>query len=157
MSRLRPDAALVERFTRDLAALGAVEGPLTVAVSGGPDSLALLLLTAAGPMPVLAATVDHRLRAENAGEAAFVADTCRDLGVAHEILPVTVERDGDGLQAAARHARYAALAGWMDRHGATVLLTAHHADDQAETLLMRLQRGSGVRGLAGIRARGGLP
>jgi tRNA(Ile)-lysidine synthase len=157
MSRLRPDAALIERFTRDLAALGAVEGPLALAVSGGPDSLGLLLLAAAGPMPVLAATVDHQLRAESAGEAAFVAGVCRELGVLHETLAVTVAREGDGLQAAARQARYAVLAAWMDRQGATALLSAHHADDQAETLLMRLQRGSGVGGLAGVRARAGLP
>ncbi|HEY0311746.1 MAG TPA: tRNA lysidine(34) synthetase TilS [Allosphingosinicella sp.] len=157
MTRLRPDPALLERFTRDLAALGAVEGPLAVAVSGGPDSLALLLLAAAGPMRVLAATVDHQLRAESPAEAAFVAGVCRALGVPHATLTVAVTRDGDGLQAAARQARYAALAPWMDRQGATALLTAHHADDQAETLLMRLQRGSGVGGLAGVRARGGLP
>jgi tRNA(Ile)-lysidine synthase len=158
MPRLRPDAALVERFVRDLAALAAVEGPLAVAVSGGPDSLALLLLlAAAGPVPVLAATVDHGLRAESAGEAASVGEVCGELGVAHETLTVTVAREGEGLQAAARQARYAALAAWMERHGATALLTAHHADDQAETLLMRLQRGSGVGGLAGVRARGSLP
>lgn len=157
MSRLRPVAALVERFTRDLAALGVVEAPLAVAVSGGPDSLALLLLAAAGPVPVLAATVDHGLRRESAGEAAFVAEACRELEVSHETLTVAVQRDGEGLQAAARQARYTALTTWMDRHGASALLTAHHADDQAETLLMRLQRGSGVGGLAGVRARGGLP
>jgi tRNA(Ile)-lysidine synthase len=156
MSRLRPDPALVDRFARDMAVL-APDGPYALAVSGGPDSLALLLLAAAAGTPVLAATVDHGLRPESAGEAGFVAELCGELGVPHEILAVSVGTSGTGLQAAARQARYAALAAWMDRHAVPTLLTAHHADDQAETLLMRLQRGSGVGGLAGVRARGGLP
>ncbi|MFL6858420.1 MAG: tRNA lysidine(34) synthetase TilS [Allosphingosinicella sp.] len=145
----------VHRFARDLAALvPAPAGPLAVAVSGGPDSLALLLLAeAAFPGRVRAATVDHRLRPESAGEAAFVARICADRGIPHDILDASVARAGEGLQAAAREARYAVLTAWMRERGLAWLLTAHHADDQAETLLMRLNRGSGVAGLAGIRAR----
>src|SRR3954470_18025742 len=149
----------VHRFARDLAALvPAPAGPLAVAVSGGPDSLALLLLAeAAFPGRVRAATVDHRLRPESAGEAAFVARICADRGVPHDILEASVARAGEGLQAAAREARYAALAAWMRERGLAWLLTAHHGDDQAETLLMRLNRGSGVAGLAGVRGEGGVP
>ncbi|HEX8375783.1 MAG TPA: tRNA lysidine(34) synthetase TilS, partial [Geminicoccaceae bacterium] len=68
-----------------------------------------------------------------------------------------VEPAGEGLQAAARAARYCALAEWMDRQGLSTLLTGHHCDDQAETLLMRLNRGSGVAGLAGVRAAAPVP
>jgi tRNA(Ile)-lysidine synthase len=145
----------IDRFRRDLVRLAAVPERLGVAVSGGPDSLALLLLShAAFPGQVRAATVDHGLRAESAAEADLVAGICAELGVPHRRLAVRVAGAGDGLQAAAREMRYAALAGWMEEEGIGLLLTAHHADDQAETLLMRLNRGSGVGGLAGVRPAG---
>lgn len=153
-----PPPELVQRFRRDLEAIAGPVDALAVAVSGGPDSLALLLLAqAAFPGSVHAATVDHGLRPESAAEAAAVARLCEALGVPHKILPVRVERSGEGLQAAAREARYAALADWMAGEGIAMLLTAHHSDDQAETLLMRLNRGSGVAGLAGVRAAGPVP
>jgi tRNA(Ile)-lysidine synthase len=146
-------AAFVERFRADLAALGPVRTPLGIAFSGGPDSLALLLLAAAAfPGAVRAATVDHGLREGSAAEAALAARICESLGVPHRILEVSVST-GASVQAQAREARYRALAGWMDAEGVSTLLTAHHLDDQAETLLMRLLRGAGVAGLAGIRAR----
>ena len=126
-------------------------GELGLAVSGGPDSLALLLLAAkARPGRVRAATVDHGLRAESTGEAAMVAARCAKIGVPHEVLRVEVET-GSSLQARARAARYEALCAWAGRRGLTAIATGHHADDQAETLLMRLARGSGVGGLSGIR------
>jgi tRNA(Ile)-lysidine synthase len=148
------DPCLVDRFAGGLAALpGGETGLLGVAISGGPDSLALLLLAeAAAPGRVRAATVDHGLRAESGDEAAFVAGLCESRGIAHAILPVEVTRAKRGLQAAAREARYTALGEWMRRERIGTLLTAHHADDQAETLLMRLNRGAGLGGLAGIRA-----
>jgi tRNA(Ile)-lysidine synthase len=153
-----PPAELVERFRCDLEALVPSPGTLAIAVSGGPDSLALLLLAhAAYPGRVRAATVDHGLRAEAAAEAAAVAALCGTLGIPHRILAAVVEPVGEGLQAAARRARYAALAEWMDEEGLDLLLTAHHADDQAETLLMRLNRGSGVAGLAAVRGTGAVP
>lgn len=127
-----------------------------IAVSGGPDSLALLLLAqAAMPGRIEAATVDHGLRPESADEAAMVANVCRGLGVEHATLHVDLAEGN--LQDAARSARYAALEGWACARGLDALATAHHADDQAETLLMRLNRASGVAGLAGVRARTHVP
>jgi tRNA(Ile)-lysidine synthase len=129
---------------------------LGVAVSGGPDSMALLLLAAAAlPGKVEAATVDHGLRPDSADEARMVADVCGALGIPHAILTVTLARGN--LQSEARAARYAAFTGWLGDRSLSALATAHHADDQAETLLMRLNRASGVAGLAGVRARGVVP
>lgn len=141
-----------QRFRRDFEALGGSPERIGVAVSGGADSLALLLLAAAAfPGRVAAATVDHKLRSESALEALHVEDICARIGCPHSILEVDVPDGPGGLQAEARSARYRALAGWAGSRALTHLATAHHADDQAETLLMRLQRGSGVGGLSGIR------
>jgi tRNA(Ile)-lysidine synthase len=120
----------------------------------------LLLAHAALPGRVEAATVDHRLRAESGWEALHVEDLCERLGCPHAILSLPAAPGPANLQAAARDARYRALAGWAGERRLGAVLTAHHADDQAETLLMRLRRGSGVGGLAGIRPAqriGGLP
>jgi tRNA(Ile)-lysidine synthase len=147
-----PDPDLVDRFRKDLAALTGQADRVAVAFSGGPDSLALLLLArSALPGRVAAATVDHALRPESAAEAAHAAALCQALQIPHATLRVKVQPSPGGLQAAAREARYCALAEWMKEEELTLLLTGHHLDDQAETLLMRLLRGSGVGGLAGIR------
>lgn len=151
-----PDPQLTARFTADLAALWSGTGRLGLAVSGGPDSLALLLLArAALPDRIAAATVDHGLRPEAAQEADMVARVCASLDVPHRTLRVEVP--AGNVQSQARAARYAALAEWMEAEGLEALATAHHADDQAETLLLRLNRGSGASGLAGVRARGLVP
>ncbi|MFT4055224.1 MAG: tRNA lysidine(34) synthetase TilS [Novosphingobium sp.] len=153
--------AEIERFRVDLASIWADRirdeaARLGVAVSGGPDSLGLLLLAhEVLPGRVEAATVDHGLRPESAEEAADVARICAGLGVPHTTL--TVEVASGNVQAEARLARYAAMAGWATERGIAALATAHHADDQAETLLMRLNRASGVAGLAGARGRGRVP
>lgn len=156
-----PSPELTARFAADLGRLLPAFGPrgrgrLGLAVSGGPDSTALLLLAAAAfPGRVEAATVDHRLRSESAREASDVAAICAGLGVPHAVLEVEVPKGN--LQAEARQARYAALADWIMTNGLDALATAHHADDQAETLLLRLNRASGVAGLAGARACGKVP
>ena len=153
-----PAAALVDRFRADCETLLgrplAAGGRLALAVSGGPDSMALLVLAhAAFPSGTIVATVDHALRPESAAEAAIVAAYCATIGVPHAILRPAQPIAGASLQAQARIARYALLASWAAGEAAVALLTAHHADDQAETFLMRAARGSGLAGLAGVRAR----
>ncbi|WP_341204457.1 tRNA lysidine(34) synthetase TilS [uncultured Sphingomonas sp.] len=152
------DRAAVERFGGDLAHVlgGAVppDAPIALAVSGGPDSMAMLALAAAAfPGQVHAATVDHRLRAAAAAEARMVAAWCANAGVPHTTLVVAEPIGSGSVQARARAVRYELLLRWAAEIGASCLATAHHADDQAETFLMRAARGSGVAGLAGIRAR----
>jgi len=150
-----PDAALVERFSDELRALVGSDARVGVAVSGGPDSLALLLLAAAAmPGRVESATVDHGLRPEAHEEAAMVAEVCERLGLPHVTLTARwSEAPKTAIQERARQQRYLLLGYWAEERGLDALATAHHADDQAETLLMRLARGSGVRGLAGMRPR----
>lgn len=126
-----------------------------LAVSGGPDSLALLLLAhAVFPDRIKAATVDHGLRTEAAAEARFVGEICANLGIPHDILVPDIPITGN-LQSSARTARYALLQNWAGQAGCDLIATAHHADDQLETMLLRLVRGSGVDGLAGVRPRNG--
>jgi tRNA(Ile)-lysidine synthase len=137
-------------FTKWAGAAGVL-----LAVSGGPDSLALLLLAAAwsrdGGAPVFAATVDHELRPEAADEAAYVGTLCAAQSVPHAVLTWVGPHPKTRIQELAREARYRLLGDHARSVGADVLMTAHHADDQAETILFRLLHGSGVTGLAGIR------
>jgi tRNA(Ile)-lysidine synthase len=151
-----PPPELVARFSEALERLWPEGGKLGLAVSGGPDSMAMLLLAeAAIPGQFEVATVDHGLRSDSAGECAMVAQVCGARAVPCEVLQVKVA--GGNLQAEARRARYDALAEWAKRRGLSAIATAHHADDQAETLLMRLNRGSGLTGLAGVREHGAVP
>jgi tRNA(Ile)-lysidine synthase len=154
-----PDAALLDRFRSDLDALSGAGERIGVAVSGGPDSLALLLLAAAArPGRIEAATVDHGLRPDSADEAEFVASISRQLGVPHATLTAQWEnKPASAIQERGREERYRLLEAWMADRALDVLVTAHHADDQAETILMRLNRGSGLRGLAGMRAKAQIP
>ncbi|HLL29253.1 MAG TPA: tRNA lysidine(34) synthetase TilS [Xanthobacteraceae bacterium] len=130
-----------------------------LAVSGGPDSTALLWLAARwratqsdGPM-LVAATIDHRLRREAKKEAAAVAKLARKLQIPHYTLAWSGAKPKTGLQEAARSARYSLLLGLARKVGADAIATAHTRDDQAETILHRIGRGSGIGGLAGIRRR----
>ncbi len=143
-------AELAQRFRQALQRLNPRGERIGLAVSGGPDSMAMLLLAqAAIPGAFEVATVNHGLRAEAAGECALVATACAALGVPCTVLEVALQPGN--VQAMARAARYAALCGWADRAGLPLVATAHHVDDQAETLLMRLNRGSGVAGLSGVQ------
>lgn len=130
---------------------------VVLAVSGGPDSMALMRLAAelraAGPLvPVTVATVDHGLRAESRAEAETVAGWSGACGFPHRLLTWTGAKPRTGLQEAAREARYRLLADAAKELGASHVLTAHTLDDQAETVLMRIARGTGVGGLGGMRA-----
>lgn len=156
------------QLSSDRAALGALLTEATralvgndpaarfgVAVSGGPDSMALVLLAArAFPGRVAAVTVDHQLRAASADEAAMVADWCAGQAISHAILTPDAPVEGN-VQAWARAMRYRVIERWRAGRGIDWIMTGHHADDQLETMLMRLNRGSGVAGLAGVRGRSG--
>lgn len=130
-------------------------GHVLIAVSGGPDSMALMgLLARWGALrdvTISVATVDHGFRPEARAEAEFVARIADDLGLACTILTREGPVPDSGLQEAAREARYDLLYGCARAIGARALVTAHHADDQAETVLMRLCHASGPGGLAGMR------
>lgn len=131
---------------------------VALAVSGGPDSLALMAMAArwreqstAGPR-LLVLSVDHGLRTSSGEEVARVCELADTLGLEAVALKWEGEKPDSGLQAAARAARYRLMGEAMRRRGTDTLLTAHHMDDQAETILMRMAHGSGLTGLAGMTA-----
>ncbi|MGC3995698.1 MAG: tRNA lysidine(34) synthetase TilS [Propionicimonas sp.] len=134
-----------------------LDAPAVVACSGGPDSLALAAAAAVVArrtgQAVRAAVVDHGLQDGSAAQASLVVDQLSGLGLAAQVLTVAVEPAGDGVEAAARRARYAAL----EAHAAPdeLVLLGHTLDDQAETVLLGLARGSGTRSLAGMPDRRG--
>jgi tRNA(Ile)-lysidine synthase len=127
-----------------------------LAVSGGPDSLALLVLFQAWQreyaphLPYCVATVNHGLRPESGEEALKVRDLCKPFSPRHDILVWEGFKPSRGLQNAARKARYQLLMQHAQSHELTHIITAHTADDQVETILMRLGRSTGISGLAGI-------
>ncbi|MFN3938380.1 MAG: tRNA lysidine(34) synthetase TilS [Gemmobacter sp.] len=148
-----------DRTLRELLAAGLQPDPparIGVAVSGGSDSMALLHLMAeaaqdGGPKPA-AVTVDHHLRHGSGAETAAVARACAGLGLEHAVLHWRWDGRGN-LEASARSGRMAALADWARAQGIEAVALAHTLDDQAETVLMRLARGSGVDGLAAMQPR----
>ncbi len=145
-------------FSSLMADFGPFERPpaLAVAVSGGADSMALACLAQdwAGSHggSIQALTVDHGLRKESRAEARQVGRWLAARGIAHTILTWRGDKPSAGIQAAAREGRYALLENWCRNKGVLHLLLAHHLEDQAETFLLRLGRGSGLAGLAGMAA-----
>ena len=143
-------------FLKVMTALGPFEAApvLAVAVSGGPDSLALALLaktwTDERGGSLTALTVDHGLRPESATEARQVGRWLRARHIPHRILRWEGPKPGSALQAEARGARYALLSGWCRARGILHLLVGHQREDQAETVLLRLERSSGLDGLAAM-------
>jgi tRNA(Ile)-lysidine synthetase-like protein len=150
--------SLIDRFRRHLAELAPVPGPALVAVSGGPDSLALLDLLAATSgdhaLDLVVAHVDHGIGEQSAVVAARVREAAVKYSVPFEIERLALGRSA--TETTAREARYRALGVMAGRVGARTIALAHHADDQAETVLMRLLRGSGPAGLAAMQPRPGI-
>ncbi|MCW2236540.1 tRNA lysidine(34) synthetase TilS [Azospirillum canadense] len=158
-----PSPVSPDEFAARMARLGGFESAprLAVGVSGGADSLGLVLLAhewARGQGgSVLGLTVDHGLRPESSDEAERVGQWLADRGIAHAVLHWDGDKPKTGIQAAARAARHRLLAERCRDEGILHLALAHHRDDQAETVLLRLARGSGIDGLAGmapVRAAG---
>ncbi len=142
------------RFSGAVAQLsGGDWSKLGLAVSGGPDSIALMLLAhAAFPGKIHVACVDHGLRPESKDEVAHVQRLCDERGIPFTALKPAQPITGS-VQSEARKARYLLLQQWAQTQAIDWIATAHHADDQLETLVMRLARGAGVSGMAGIRPR----
>jgi len=152
----RPAPITADEFDQAMTAFAPFECTphLAVAVSGGADSMALVVLAhdwvrqRGGRIDAL--IVDHGLRAASANEAALTAERLKALGVDAHILQWQGPKPVNGIQAAARRTRYALLDGWCRTNGVLHLAVAHHADDQAETFMMRVRRGSGPDGLAAM-------
>jgi tRNA(Ile)-lysidine synthase len=125
-----------------------------LAVSGGCDSVALLramtAIQTAGAGRLCVAHLNHQLRADSSEDELFVTALCRQLNVPCEVARICLEAQADGIEAAARRARYQFLAEVAGRLGARYVATAHTADDQVETILHRIVRGTGIGGLAGM-------
>lgn len=159
---MTPLQAALRRSLRDLGTPRAGE-TLLCALSGGADSVALVhALALAAPrmgFRVIAAHLDHGLRPDSGQDAEFCVELCERLGVSLHVGSADVRlracRDGQGLESAAREERYAFLRGVARSQGAVAIAVAHTRDDQAETLLLRLLRGSGSVGLGAMRARRG--
>jgi tRNA(Ile)-lysidine synthase len=146
-----PLAPYRNRFAASSTNLAA---PVIVGCSGGADSVALLALAADAGLSPIAVHVDHGLRAESAGEALRVAELAACLGVSFDARVVDVG-PGSNLEERARDARYGALEAARFERGATAVLVAHTADDQAETVLLNVLRGAASAGLSGMRVRRG--
>jgi tRNA(Ile)-lysidine synthase len=153
-----PAASAAASFTQAFSALRSAYSPssIAVALSGGLDSMVLLHLAhqaaSAAGLPLFAFHVHHGLSANADAWRAHCAAAAAALGVVFDQREVTVEKGRSGVEAAARKQRYAALGEMCRAHGVGLLLTAHHLDDQAETVLLQLLRGSGPAGLSGMDA-----
>ena len=152
----------IEEFEARFSALNAYD-PVVLAISGGSDSMALMVLVKrwaehVGRALPSVATVDHGLRAGSDADVQFVAGAARQMGFEHHALKWVGDKPETGVQEAARLARYRLLAELVQRlpgvdpSKSGAIVTAHHQEDQAETLLMRLARGSGIDGLSAMHA-----
>lgn len=157
MRAASPDLLACRQAVRD--AIADLDTPVLVACSGGPDSLALAAAAAhvagAQGIRVSAVVVDHGLQQDSEQVAVGAREACEDLGLAAKVVRVEVGERG-GPEAAAREARYSALRAAADEQGAGAVLLGHTREDQAETVLLRLARGSGARSLAAMAPRSGL-
>ncbi|MEM9045717.1 MAG: tRNA lysidine(34) synthetase TilS, partial [Pseudomonadota bacterium] len=154
-----PDVACVEEVFASLDRLTEnLEGTLGIALSGGSDSSALLVITAewakAKSRQLVAATVDHQLRPESGEEAILAGNLSKKFGIPHQVIhwdPAATGQDQpNNLSARAREARHQLLGAWAREQGLKAVLLGHTMDDQAETVLMRLIRGSGADGLSAM-------
>lgn len=143
---------LVEEFRALLTPLRSGDETVGLAISGGADSLALALCAKRAGIPCVAFIVDHALRPESGEEAQTVQKRLAAIGLEAEILRWNHAEVSSRLHVQARKARYALLAQACKQRGISALLVAHHRDDQAETILMRLAKGSGIGGLSGMAA-----
>ena len=142
--------------------MGAHDGTIAVAVSGGSDSLALMHLLRGFAQQrksrsLVVLTVDHGLRKFSARDAKQVAAWAKQAGLKAKILTWTGAKPKSGIEAAAREARYRLMGEWLTRHKIDTLFVGHTGDDQAETFLLRLARGSGLDGLAAMRTNAPWP
>ncbi len=149
---------LIDTFKKSISELHSGGGPVLAAVSGGADSIALMHLLHRTVVPCGVAYFDHQTRqGESAKDGRFVAEAARALGLKFylggENVAALAEASGESFEMAARRARYAFLVGTAQTHGYTAIATGHHADDQAETVLLRLLRGASPAGLGGIPSR----
>jgi tRNA(Ile)-lysidine synthase len=158
------NAALAAQFAQALDALRGQPGDspsVAIAYSGGLDSSALLHLAAqyasASDIPLFAFHVHHGISPNADAWLAHCEATCARMGVSFAARRVTLEKTKSGVEAAARKLRYAALGALCAEHGVRLMLTAHHLDDQAETVLLQLLRGSGTAGLSGMDAANAAP
>ena len=126
--------------------------PIALAVSGGPDSTALMFLISKSKKikknDVTILTVDHALRKESKNEVDLVKSNAKRIGFKCKILKWNGVKPSSGIQEAARKARYSLMLSWCEKNSVNKLFLAHHLDDQVETFLMRLSKGSGVDGLS---------
>lgn len=149
------EALTSEKFSRLMETIDGVGNRFGVAVSGGADSLALCLLAHEWAQDcgklVYALSVDHGLRDGSAQECAWVAKMLNSYGIEHRTLHWLGDKPSHGIQASARGARYELLEAACIKEGIADIFLAHHLDDQAETFIMRLKRGSGVDGLSAMQ------
>ncbi len=147
---LRDTALSADDIAQALNPFAPLSSPIALAISGGPDSMALAFCIKRANIPCIAFIVDHGLRSESTTEAEQVKRSLGTMGIRAEILRWHHPQISGAIHEKARQARYDLLLQACHQHGVTDLLTAHHADDQAETILMRIAKGSAVEGLSGI-------